>query len=74
MDVALDPIEPARPEHTATLRVPDPLHERAQRPFEDVMPEAPATALPPLLLQRRGHDISDPAMPAPAKDPRRSAP
>jgi predicted transcriptional regulator len=55
MDAAPDPVELARPEHTVTLRVPDPLYERVQRaaealqrPFEDVMLEAVATALPPL--------------------------
>jgi hypothetical protein len=55
MNAAPDPVEPARPEHTVTLRVPDPLYERVQRtaealkrPFEDVMLEAVAVALPPL--------------------------
>jgi hypothetical protein len=55
MDAALDRVEPARPEHMVTLHVPDLLYERVQRaaealrrPFEDVMLEAVATALPPL--------------------------
>jgi hypothetical protein len=55
MAAAVDLAQPAGPDHTVTLRVPDALYERAQhaaealhRTLEDVLLHAVATALPPL--------------------------
>ena len=56
MTVAMHPGQPARPAHTVTLHVPSSLYEHVQRaaealqrPLEEVLLEALATALPPLV-------------------------
>lgn len=67
MVITIDPAESTRPEHTVTLRVPDPLYEHVQRaaealkrPLEEVLLEALATALPPLagLPEEVADDLS----------------